>query len=417
VKLLMWGHWSDTGFGVVTKALGERFVGLGIDVRVLAVNHRGEPVRGPLQGRVWPTAIMGSPFGANIANAAVSGALWRKLDPEDDWAPDIVLAIADPGGLINHMGVAIEQLPAWMNVPVFHYCPIEGDNLSLGWRGLWEHIQPVAMSTYGQRVISEHIGRPVPMVYHGVDTETFRPIRGDDPLVVEGETLRTQRDCRRLFNIPPEAKVILRTDRNVVRKFYYRMFEALPDIFRAVPDSVVVLHCSTADPEGINLIEEHARMPAEFHDRVRYTQRHDTYRGLSTEGLVALMNAADVYMSTTGGEGFGLTLAESMACEVPVVVTDWAADREVVGPGGVLVPPTTDQRGEVVRYHSQYGMDWAVPDAQGFVGPVVDLLTHPSKRRGLGKLGRMHVRSSFSWDTAAVDLLSLFSEASATKAA
>jgi glycosyltransferase involved in cell wall biosynthesis len=142
------------------------------------------------------------------------------------------------------------------------------------------------------------------------------------------------------------------------------------------------------------------------------TNAHDTWRGLPVEGLAALLNAADLYVSTTGGEGFGLTLAESLACEVPVVVTDWAAEREVVGPGGVLVPPLRDAYGEPVRYHSSYGMDWAVPDPRGFVKPIVDLLTHPSRRRALGRAGRHHVRRSFSWDEAAAAFLTLFEDAS-----
>jgi glycosyltransferase involved in cell wall biosynthesis len=122
------------------------------------------------------------------------------------------------------------------------------------------------------------------------------------------------------------------------------------------------------------------------------------------------MNAADIYVSTTGGEGFGLNLAESMACEVPVVVTDWAADKEVVGNGGILIPPLHDSYGDPVRYHSRYGMDWAVPDPKGFVEPVLELIKRPARRRSLGAVGRLHVRRSFSWDNAASDFLTLFAE-------
>jgi len=411
VRLLVLGHWSHTGFGVVTKELGERLVALGVDVRVLAVNHRGEPVKGPMGGRVWPAALFGNSHGANISSAAITGDLWRKLDREDAWKPDLVLAIADVSGLIAHMGGHIDQLPAWQSVPVFHYCPIEGDNLSVGWRTLWAKIRPVAMSRYGQQVMTQHIGRPVPMVYHGVDTAAFRPLAFNDSVTVGGHTIRTKEDAKRAFGLDPNRLLILRTDRNAVRKFYYRMMEALPAIFTAVPEADVLLHCSAVDNDGMNLWEEIARLPQEFHERIRFTNQHDTYTGLSQDGLVALMNAADIYMSTTGGEGFGLTLAESLACEVPVVVTNWAADAEVVGPGGVLVPPLTDNRGNPVRYHSTYGMDWALPDAEGFVGPVVDLLTHTAKRRTLGRLGRQHVIRSFSWDTAAAQFVSLFSEA------
>jgi glycosyltransferase involved in cell wall biosynthesis len=88
----------------------------------------------------------------------------------------------------------------------------------------------------------------------------------------------------------------------------------------------------------------------------------------------------------------------------------------VVGPGGVLVPPLHDQYGEPVRYHSSYGMDWALPDARGFVEPVLDLLAKPARRRALGEAGRRHVIKSFSWDTAAAEFLTLLEEADASVA-
>jgi len=135
---------------------------------------------------------------------------------------------------------------------------------------------------------------------------------------------------------------------------------------------------------------------------------HDTFRGLSTEELVVLINAADVYVSTTGGEGFGLNLAESLACEVPVVVTDWAAEGEVVGDGGIKIPVLRDIYGDPVRYHSGYGMDWGYPDAGAFVEPVLSLLNRPARRRALGAAGRQHVLRSFSWDTAALQFQTLF---------
>ena len=66
VNLLLIGHHSHTGFGVVTEALATRFLASGHDVRILAMNHRGEPVRGPLAGRVWPLNTLGQYFAGNI---------------------------------------------------------------------------------------------------------------------------------------------------------------------------------------------------------------------------------------------------------------------------------------------------------------------------------------------------------------
>ena len=175
------------------------------------------------------------------------------------------------------------------------------------------------------------------MVYHGVDTEGFRPVSPGFPLRVGKQTVRTKDECKALFNISPDRKVLLRTDRNATRKFYYVLLEAFAEIAVRDPAVDLILHCVPNDAEGSDLRQEIARLPDDIAPRVKFTGAHDSWKGLTHDELVALYNAADIYISTTGGEGFGLTLAESLACGTPVVVTDWAAEREVVGDGGILI--------------------------------------------------------------------------------
>lgn len=407
MRLLILGTHSHGGFGKVTEELGKRFLDAGVDLRILAVDHRGEPVKGPLAGRVWPAMMLGSSHGRRT-DSAIDGTFWRKLDPTDDWKPDAVLAIEDVTGLMARMNLDQQFNPIWTSVPVWHYCPIEGDNLPPFWSKIWGIVRPVAMSDYGAAQMARTVGHPVPRIWHGVDISIFRPASMTDPIVVDGRSLRTKEACRAYFGLDPKRKLILRTDALVVRKFYDRMIQALVPILASDPEVDVLLH-TTASRDDLDLTQELLRMPVELQSRVKITGLHDSWVGLSTEGMVALYNAADVYLSTTGGEGFGLNLAEAMACEVPVVVTDWAADAEVVGNGGVLVPPLHDSYGEPVRYHSAYGMDWAVPDPKAFVEPVLTLLNRPSRRRAMGAEGRRHV-ARFSWDTAAAEFLHLFED-------
>jgi glycosyltransferase involved in cell wall biosynthesis len=408
MRLLIFGHYSHTGFGVVTEALGARFLQAGIDLRVIAVNHRGEPVRGPLAGHVWPANIYGEPFGGNWSGKAITGEVWPMLDPGDDWKPDAVLVISDVSGLLGHIGRSVDD---WRTVPVYHYVPIEGPNLTPAWAGIWELFTPVAMSDYGSRVIGELIGKPVARIYHGVDTEAFYPVSPGKPIRWDSDTLRTKDDCKAKFGLKRERKVILRTDRNVIRKNYDVLFRAFVPIALADHDVDLLLHCQAIDPEGMDLVQEILRLPEPIRDRIIFTNHHDTFKGFPIEGLNALYNAADVYMTTTGGEGFGLTLAESIAAGVPVVTTGWAAEIEVVGEGGVCVPPLHDSYGEVVRYHSGYGMDWAVPDPKAFTEPVLNLLSHRSRRVSMGAMGRLHIQRSFNWDTATAQFLDLFTQA------
>lgn len=422
MKLLMWGHFGHGGFGVVTEQLGAQFLAAGIDLRVLAVDYKGQPFKGPLYGHMWRADMYGSSHGTDLSGLAIDGTLWRKLDPMDDWKPDAVLVISDMSGFLGHVG---NYAATWATVPVLHYCPIEGDNLSPDWAPVWQKFtddtgehrfaRMVAMSEYGATQVERLVGDRPPVIYHGVDSETFHPVSPAAPIVFEGKSLATKEACKAIFGMDPARKLILRSDRNVPRKFYDRFIKAMSYVIEADPDVDVVIHCAAED-EGGNLPLEIYRYPDEVRSRIRLTNLHDTWTGLPTEGMVALMNAADVYVSTTGGEGFGLNLAESLACGVPVVVTDWAAEAEVVGPGGITVPPLIDAYGEVVRFHSRYGMDWAVPDPRGFVAPVLELLARPARRRAMGAEGRMHVQRSFSWDAAAAAFIELIEEPDARPA-
>ncbi|HEY7660260.1 MAG TPA: glycosyltransferase family 1 protein [Actinomycetota bacterium] len=53
----------------------------------------------------------------------------------------------------------------------------------------------------------------------------------------------------------------------------------------------------------------------------------------------AVMNAADAFAYPSEYEGFGLPPLEAMACGVPVICSDATSLPEVVGDGGIQVPP------------------------------------------------------------------------------
>jgi len=55
------------------------------------------------------------------------------------------------------------------------------------------------------------------------------------------------------------------------------------------------------------------------------------------------MSAADLFVLSSAWEGFGLVVAEAMACERVVVATDCGGVKEVVGDAGFLVKPGVPQ--------------------------------------------------------------------------
>lgn len=52
-----------------------------------------------------------------------------------------------------------------------------------------------------------------------------------------------------------------------------------------------------------------------------------------------LMDQADLFILPSAYEGFGLVVAEAMACETFVIATDCGGVKEVMGGNGILIPP------------------------------------------------------------------------------
>ena len=105
------------------------------------------------------------------------------------------------------------------------------------------------------------------------------------------------------------------------------------------------------------------------------------------EMMPSYFSLADLYVSSSLLEGFGLPIAEALACETPIVGADVGSVAEVTGPGGILVPPC---------------------DVAALAEAVSTLLSNPAKRRELGQRGRTHVIENFSVETMVASHLSAY---------
>src|SRR5690606_19600582 len=98
-------------------------------------------------------------------------------------------------------------------------------------------------------------------------------------------------------------------------------------------------------------------------------------------------------VSTTLGEGWGLTTMEGMACGVPQIVPEWSALAEWPR-GGVRYVPVTSYAAAAQQLNTIGG----VADAAGFVAALEQLYRDDLAREALGRRGRELVsRSEFRW--------------------
>jgi glycosyltransferase involved in cell wall biosynthesis len=409
VRLLFIGDAAATGFGTVTADLGRGLLDLGEDVRFLSQNAVGFTIPEPLGSRTYRLRDDARP-------EHVLAALTGRGMP-DGWAPEAIIVLGDyfaARWIVSDPRIA----QALRAVPSYHYVPVEGVDLPPDWRHLWDIVKPVAMTNFGADEIEKVVGYRPPMVYHGVDQTVFYPIGPNRPAQHrndDGSRSTNKRSAKLQFGMDPDRVVLLRTDRHMPRKQYNRMLRALVPVFERNPEADLVIHCRIQDQGGF-LMDTIGKFPVWFRKRIMLTLAHDTYQGLSREELNLLYNAADIYVQNSA-EGFGLTVAEAIACGVPAVGIDYSAVSEViggpvsrpmVGPNGLNLDPTPvrDARcGLLARWHhlvdNEYDHAWSSVDEDAFGQAIERLIRKPSLRRALGAEGPKHVAANFSWSRAA----------------
>jgi glycosyltransferase involved in cell wall biosynthesis len=395
-RILFVGDAAQTGFGTVTWDLATRLLALGQDVRLISQNDTGEPIPQPLGERTWSARYI------HPAGIIVNGF-------KDGWKPESCIMVGDYASVrytvLNDQRIA----NAFGSVPTFHYCPIEGVDLPPSWGVLWNVVRPVAMSEFGADQIEKVTGYRPPVVYHGVDTDTFYPVAANRPGHWNGKPVTTKEGARQTVQYPPDRIMVLRTDRHMPRKHHNRLIRLMSRyVFDADPRIDLVLHCRPED-EGGNLNDAKSKLTPAHQERVILTRAHDSFTGLGRSELNVLYNAADIY-ATVSAEGFGLTPAEAAACGVPVVAMDYSTMPEVVGPAGVLVPYAH-------LIDNEYDHSWAAVDEQKFADAILRLASKASLRRELGRQGPKHIEAFFQWDRAAAQFAELVARATLTEVA
>lgn len=413
MKVLFFGDLASTGFGTVTSDAGRALLDRGVDLRFVSQNSF-EQLPEPFLSRTLDVATFATGMEGvyDVRKAAmellgggsVEGINLANGEPWGDWRPDAQILLGDYYAIRDIvLRVGLDPFRA---IPSFHYVPIEGHDLPPRWRLVWDVIKPIAMTRYGAAEIEKIMGEQPPMVYHGVDSEAFYPVSPRQPvrLAVDDKptVLASKAACKVFFGLNPAMTLLLRTDRNMPRKGYPALFRALAPVMAQRPNVALAIHCRSLD-QGGDLWDTVSKLDPAVQRRIIIPD----FGPLPREALLALYNAADIYVSTSA-EGFGLTIAEALACGVPAVALAYSAVPEVVGPAGELVPVSA-------TFDNEYGHYWALPDEAEFGRRTAYLIDHPHARLALGAAGPKHVQQSFRWDAAAEQFHGIIEQALAKK--
>lgn len=393
--LLLGDAGCTTGFARANHGIGDRLVSqYGHDVHCLAVNYSGD---------YWPTPM--KLYVPNTKNGSDIYGQGRFVEMLAAVMPDVVIMLNDPYVILKFLfrNRQDTEMVLGRARPILAYMPVDGHNQPTTWRRLPElvsgltplpnggtgcNLRPVVMSKYGQTLYPD-----APVVYHGIDAEMFRPVDRKNPITTSTGLLVTSKsEAKKAIGLKPDDFLVLRVDRNSIRKDFADTWKALVPVMKRHKNVHAWFHCR---PEGDQLeLPQLISRDLETAPRFHFPADFSTRVGWKNEDLVTLYNAADLFVSTSMGEGFGLTLGEASASQVPIVAQDCSSITEVVGPGGILIPPGRD-------WTTDSGQDLSLPNIEGFTEAIEQLYMSSGRRRALGEAGREHVIKNFSWDEAA----------------
>ena len=217
----------------------------------------------------------------------------------------------------------------------------------------------IAVSEDARRFLVGHVGGDAVLIPNGVRVSDF--------VTEEG-----------LAAFDPERPSLVFLGRmDEPRKGLHVLVGALPAIVAKVPDVQVVI----VGPGDID--EQRDSLDPSVRDNVVYLGR------VSDGDKARAFASADIYVAPhTGGESFGIVLAEAMAASTAVLASDLPAFRNVLADGTA-------------------GRLFSTGDSESLAEAAIDLLTDSAAREELVEAGRIRVMD-FDWEHVVDDVLAVY---------
>lgn len=221
----------------------------------------------------------------------------------------------------------LEHVPEEILKKSVYWLPFEGTIPDMGGVKLFDKVAATRFVTnHAMEMHREHLaGKDIGVIPHAVDMANLGP-SGD------------KRSLKASKNIGIGDKfVVCRVDRHQPRKYWDRTLKAFAKFSEGKDDVFLLAKCDPRDitmykaetGEGVDLGKIAADLG--ITEKVRF----DDFFFDDSFMADAFYRPADVFVTTTSGEGFGLTLCEAMACGTPVIYPDTPVLPEVIGDGGV----------------------------------------------------------------------------------
>ena len=265
---------------------------------------------------------------------------------------------------------------------------------------------PISYTEYGKKeslLKAPSMERKIRTIPHGIDSSVFFPIE-------DREKVKEFRS--KYFLGRADGKfLVTNVNRNQPRKDIMRTIQIFASLKKQVPNALLYLHMKAEDVGGnVHEIVRHFDLipnedyivPADFNE----------HTGVDTSVLNYIYNSSDVIMTTTLGEGWGLSMTEAMACKTPVIAPDHTSLTEMLSDGkGVLVSAGKRLSDWTYQGASDNNRVRPVVDVAEYVDKLVAIKNYPEKTKEMVEKAYKYVTENLTWDKVGEQWKQTFQEA------
>ena len=326
-RVLAWGDYAcSTGFGTVMKnIMGNLYSTDNYDLDIVGVNYDG----GPYDTAKWPGTLW--PAISALRTQGPYGDVFGRqvfLDLLSQRDYDIVFIVQDTF-ILQPIIPQIQELQRTKakTFSTIYYYPFDCAPREEWVSQCVAAIDfPVAYTEYAENESRKILGKfadKQDVVYHGTNTNDFFPM----------SPAERKQARENIFPALKDKFLILNVNRNQGRKDVSRSLMIQKQLINmGVKDTFLYMHMQETDFGGsISQMARAIGLDPNNDYTVPDPRQFGAHSGFPIEFLNAIYNASDAYLTTTHGEGWGLSITEAMATKLPVIAPNNTSIPEILG--------------------------------------------------------------------------------------
>jgi glycosyltransferase involved in cell wall biosynthesis len=310
-KILMMSDspFSSTGFATVSKNLARIFTHLGYEVHISGYGWGGYPI----ETDTFTIYQAGLPRDRQFG-------YWTFEHYLKSIKPDAVVTVTD----LQYIDYVVDQIG---ETPWIAYFPVDSGDWSDDYFDIARAVDyAIPYSKFGKKLLeSEGVGI-YDMIYHGVDQRMYYYMG--------------KKNIRSHFNDFNDDTFVIGTVASLNRRKMWNVwFEVVSRFLRGKEDAFAVALVDPNRPIIGGYQFNQSRVGRDMlHKILTPPDYNHMAAGFSPNKVNVYYNLFDCHLLTTGGEGFGLPILESMSAKCTNLATDYTTCPEIIGNTGYNLP-------------------------------------------------------------------------------